>query len=169
LEAFLANFFRKLKLRLFLEGNQATEQASFTSNFLIWVCLRISCSHGTLLTSFHSQVLYPITLTVSIFSMQPAVIPFNLTKEWLCFSVFILIAVMSIIYRAMKKWEALRKKLTSWMKVRQPEGEGFWAVIKDYLKDIIMSQPDSHNSGVLNDVESLRARAVLGSRRGVVR
>jgi len=101
--------------------------------------------------------------------MQPAVIPFNLTKEWLCFSVFILIAVMSIIYRAMKKWEALRKKLTSWRKVRQPEGEGFWAVIKDYLKDIIMAQPDSHNSGVLNDVESLRARAVLGSRRGVVR
>jgi hypothetical protein len=68
----------------------------------------------------------------------------------------------------MKKWVALRKKLSSWMKVRQLEGEVFWVVIKDYLKDIVMPQPDLHNSGILNDVESLRARAVLGSRRGVV-
>ncbi len=75
---------------------------------------------------------------------------------------------MSIIYWAMKKWAALRKKVISWMKVRQPEGEGFWAVVKDYRKDIVTPQPDSHDSGVLNDLESLRARAVLGSRRGVV-
>ncbi|KAE9365474.1 hypothetical protein N431DRAFT_563398 [Stipitochalara longipes BDJ] len=138
--------FGVLKLRLFLEGNHATEQASFTSNFLIWV-------------------LYPITLTVSIFSMQPAVIPFDLTKEWLLFSVFILIGVMSLIYWAMKKWVAWRKKITLWMKVRQMEGEGSRVETRDYLNDVIIPKPVLYNSKVWDDdEESLGTRATLGSR-----
>jgi len=99
--------------------------------------------------------------------MQPAVIPFNLTKEWLYFSVFILIGVMTVIYWTMKKWAACQKKITFWMKVRQLEGEGSRGVMRDHLNDVVIPRPDLHNSRVFGDEENLR-RAALGSRRGAV-
>jgi len=100
--------------------------------------------------------------------MQPAVIPFDLTKEWLCLSVFILIGVMTVIYWTMKKWAACQKKISLWMKVRQLEGEGSGVVSRDHLNDVVIPRLDLHNSRVLGDEENLRTRAVLGRRGGAV-
>jgi hypothetical protein len=116
------------------------------------------------LISSYSQVLYPITLTVSIFSMQPAVIPFDLTKEWLYFSVFILVGVMSIIYWAMKKWAVLQKKIAFWTKVRQLEEKGSRVVVSDYLNEVVIPKPDLHNSRVLDEEESLGTRTMRNKR-----
>jgi hypothetical protein len=87
--------------------------------------------------------------------MQPAVIPFDLTKEWLYFSVFILVGVMSVIYWAMKKWAVWQKKIACWMKVRQLEGERSQGVARDYLNEVMSPNPDFHNSRVLDEEESL--------------
>lgn len=92
--------------------------------------------------------------------MQPAVIPFDLTKEWLYFSVFILVGVMSVIYWAMKKWAVLQKKIAFWMKVRQLEEEGSGVVVSDYLNEVVIPKPYLHNSRVLDEEESLGIRTL---------
>jgi hypothetical protein len=96
--------------------------------------------------------------------MQPAVIPFDLKKEWLYFSVFILVAVMYVIYWAMKKWAVWQKKITFWMKVRQLEKEGPRVGRTDYLNEVVIPKLDSYKSRVLDEEESLGTRVLLGSR-----
>jgi hypothetical protein len=51
--------------------------------------------------------------------MQPSVIPFHQTQKWLYISVFILVGVMSVIYRIMKKWGLWKKRIAVWIKQRQ--------------------------------------------------
>jgi hypothetical protein len=96
--------------------------------------------------------------------MQPAVIPFDLTKEWLYLSVFILFGVMSVIYWVMKKWAVWQKKIAFWTKVRQLEEEGSRVVARDYLNEVGIPKPDLRNNRVLDEEESLGTRALLGSR-----
>jgi hypothetical protein len=84
--------------------------------------------------------------------MQAAVIPFDLTKGWLCLSVFILVGVMGLIHWAMRKWMAFRKKIAFWMKGGQLEGDGSRVAMRDYLNNVVFPRPDLRNNTVL-DVE----------------
>ncbi len=66
-----------------------------------------------------TQVLYPITLAASIFSMQPTVIPFRLQPFWFLITIFILIGAMCVIYWFMKKWPSWQNILADRRKRRQ--------------------------------------------------
>jgi hypothetical protein len=50
-----------------------------------------------ILFSPNFQILYPIALAAAIFSMQPGIIPFDLTPRSFTFAVFILIAMVYAI------------------------------------------------------------------------
>jgi hypothetical protein len=81
--------------------------------------------------------------------MQPSVIPFHQTPEWLYISVFILVGVMSVIYWIMKKWGLWQKRIAVWIKQRQLENK------------IVVLASDTYRSMAAGDEESLGTRVLL--------
>ncbi|PMD40617.1 hypothetical protein L207DRAFT_633602 [Hyaloscypha variabilis F] len=88
-----------LKLVLSLEGNAATEQSAFTAKFTIWV-------------------LCPFVLAAGMFSMQPSVIPFDLTFRWFILTMLLLTFMMFIIQWTMKRFHLFKKKVAFYLKLR---------------------------------------------------
>jgi hypothetical protein len=80
--------------------------------------------------------------------MQPSVIPFHQTPEWLYISVFILVGVMSAIYWIMKKWDLWQKRLAVWIKQRQLENKA------------VFRASDTYPSVAAGDEESLGTRVL---------
>jgi hypothetical protein len=81
--------------------------------------------------------------------MQPSVIPFHQTPEWLYISVFILVGVMSVIYWIMKKWGLWQKRIAVWIKQRQLENK------------VVFPASDTHRRVAAGDEESLGTRVLL--------
>jgi hypothetical protein len=96
--------------------------------------LKTIAAYGLVLTHALSQVLYPITLAASIFSMQPTVIPFGLTPVWFCITVLILIGSMFTIHWIMKNWASWQKKMATSMKVFQ---EGHRGLERDFQNEVV--------------------------------
>ena len=65
------------------------------------------------------QVLYPVALAAAIFSMQPAVIPFDLSPRSFTIAIFVLIALVFVIRRTLLHWTWWRKKFAAQMKTRE--------------------------------------------------
>jgi hypothetical protein len=80
--------------------------------------------------------------------MQPSVIPFHQTPEWLYISVFILVGVMSVIYWIMKKWGLWQKRIALWIKQRQLENE------------VVFPASNTYRSVAAGDEESLVTRVL---------
>jgi hypothetical protein len=112
-------------------------------------------------------VLYPITLTASIFSMQPSVIPFGLTPGWLYISVFILVGAMSVIYWIMKKWGLWQKRIAVWMKQRQLEEDKRPALEGGHQNEVVFPASNIYCSVVAGDEENLGTRVLLGRKDNV--
>jgi len=81
--------------------------------------------------------------------MQPSVIPFHQTPEWLYISVFILVGVMSAIYWIMRKWGLWQKRIAVWIKQRQLENK------------VVFLASDTYRSVAAGDEESLGTRVLL--------
>jgi hypothetical protein len=110
-----------------------------------------------MLTQLESQVLYPMTLAASIFSMQPSVIPFSLTPVWFCITVFILTGAMFVVHWIIKRWTSWRKEIALWMKVKRLEEEASCDLEREYSNEIMT---DVYRDRTRGDLESL----VLGTR-----
>jgi hypothetical protein len=98
--------------------------------------------------------------------MQPSVIPFGLTQGWLYISVFILVAVMSVIYWIMKKWGLWQKRIAVWMKQRQLEDKR--RVLEgEHLNEVVFPASDTYRSVAAGDEESLGTRVLLGRKNNI--
>ncbi|KIN05269.1 hypothetical protein OIDMADRAFT_51083 [Oidiodendron maius Zn] len=135
----LSRDFEALKLRLSLDGNDATEKASSTSKFLLWVPT-------------------PIAIAASICSMQPSFIPFSPNPVWFYITVSILISGMYILDLLTKKWTSWQKTIFLWIKEKQL-GDGGHGLQSEYQNEGISS---SYVRRPVDDIESLGTRASLG-------
>jgi hypothetical protein len=108
-----------------------------------------------------TQVLYPITLAASIFSMQPTVIPFRLHPFWFLITIFILIGAMCVIYWFMKKWPSWQNELTVWRKRREYLVDEEPCGLERAPRQCIPSMFRGRESG---DEENLGTRAMSGRR-----
>ena len=126
------------------------------------------CQLGSLLlTQLGSQVLYPITLASSIFSMQPSVIPFHLTPVWFCITVFILTGAMFVVHRIMKRWTLWQKEFARWMKAKRlMEEEAGYGLEREYSNELMRNV---YRDGTTGDLESLAlgTRTLLGRGRSL--
>ena len=106
-----------------------------------------------------TQVLYPITLAASIFSMQAPVIPFGLHPVWFLITIFILIGAMCVIYWFMKKWPSWQNEVAVWRKRRQylvdEEPRGLEREPRQFIPSVFRGR-------VSDDEESLGTRAMSG-------
>jgi hypothetical protein len=71
-----------------------------------------------------------MTLSASIFNMQPEVIPFNRTPAWFFLSVFLLIGMMFVVHFIMRNHHRFQRNIAFWVKHRLREerlepGDGF--------------------------------------------
>ena len=83
------------------------------------------------------QVLSPVTLAASIFSMQATVIPFGLTPAWFCITIFILIGLMCTVHCTMKNWAYWQKRAGTLLQVFQ---EARWARERGHQSDIVLEE-----------------------------
>ena len=90
-----------------------------------------------MLTCALRQVLSPVTLAASIFSMQATVIPFGLTPAWFCITVFILIGLMCTIHWTMKNWASWQKRAGTLLKAFQKARP---ALERGYQSDVILEE-----------------------------
>jgi hypothetical protein len=110
-------------LRLSLEVNDTAEHNGFTTDFSLWVRYKIPDKFWILCELTQIQVLYPLALGTSIFSMQPSVIPFDLTPMWYFITVCILMAGMTFIHWVMKSWLSSRKEISVLAEATQQDQE----------------------------------------------
>lgn len=99
--------------------------------------LKTPLTYEIMLIYVSCQVLSPVTLAASIFSMQATVIPFGLTPAWFCITIFILIGLMCTIYWTMKNWTSWQKRAGTLLKVLQ---EARPALERGYQSDVIVEE-----------------------------
>ena len=71
-----------------------------------------------------------MTLSASIFSMPPEVIPFNRTPAWFFLSVFLLMGMMPVVHFIMRNYHRYQRNIAFWVKHvlqedRLEHGKGF--------------------------------------------
>jgi Mg2+ and Co2+ transporter CorA len=143
LKEWFSSDFTTLKLFLSLEGNDATANSAFLSKFTIWV-------------------LCPYSLAAGFFSMQPTVIPVDLTFRWFLIIVLILMGIMVVIQWVMMRWSGWRDRFLAWLKLKRiEEEESRRGLRSEYENDRI---PDFHQYRADTDLESLGTRALSGRR-----
>lgn len=147
-----SNFSETLKLRLNLESKEAADYDRVTSIFTV-------------------SIFYPVALSVGIFSMQQAAIPFDLNPSSFVLTVFLLMATIYAIrlvtrHAAHFRWPELARRVGLWIttvKLREKGDE----LPGNYFRGVFPSRTGIYPNGIMggedrNDLKPYATRALLG-------
>jgi hypothetical protein len=114
--------------------------------------------------------LYPYFLAAGMFSMQPTVIPFELSFRWFVITMLMLMLVMFILQWLMKRWTFWRDQIALWMKLKEAEQhqEGASRSWDTEFEVDMSSDIPQHRGGVDLDRDAIELQSLGSSIRSSI-